>query len=145
MARPSKQSHLSAHQAAFVLEKALADRKLSASDVKHYLSVMHDEISELEERLASLRSAAVEPVKHLVRRGAKAVTEAVTNLTGKASAPKKRKKPVSPEVAASRQLQGQYLGYMRQIPKTKRASFQKISRTEGREAAVAAMKKALGK
>jgi hypothetical protein len=58
---------------------------------------------------------------------------------------RRSKQPLSPERAASQKLQGQYLGYIRQIPKTKRAVYQRISKMKGREEAIAAMKKALGK
>jgi hypothetical protein len=56
-----------------------------------------------------------------------------------------RRRPVTPEVAASRKLQGAYLGRLRQIPEGDRKAFQDIAKTKGREAAVAAMKKRLGK
>jgi soluble lytic murein transglycosylase-like protein len=55
-----------------------------------------------------------------------------------------KRKVVSAERKASEKLQGQYLAYMRQISKTKRASI-KSSRSRGSEKAIAAMKKALGK
>jgi hypothetical protein len=58
---------------------------------------------------------------------------------------KARKKVVSAAGKASQRLQGQYLGYMRQIAKAKRAIYKKISKEKGREEAIAAMKKALGK
>jgi hypothetical protein len=48
-------------------------------------------------------------------------------------------------VKASQQLPGQYLGYVRQIPKTQRAKFRNISQAQGREKAIAAMNKQLGK
>jgi hypothetical protein len=130
-------------QAVFILERATADRKLSRADVRSYLAQMGEEISSLEARLASLRHAAVDPVKRFVHK----VEEKV--MGGDQPFPlkkrKKRVKRVSAEVAASRKLQGQYLSLFRQIPKTKRPTYQKLSKAEGREAAVAAMKKALGK
>lgn len=45
----------------------------------------------------------------------------------------------------SRALQGQYIGLLRQVPKGNRKRFADIARTRGREAAVAALKKRLGK
>ena len=129
MARTKKEVQLSAHHAAFVLEKALADRKLSASDVRRYLGQMHEEISHLEERLATLKSATVSSVSRGVKKSAQVVQQAVERVAPKA---RKARRKVSAEVAASQKLQGQYLGYMRQIPKAKRAFYQKISKANGR-------------
>lgn len=123
---------LSAAQSQYVLERALADRKLNAADVRGYLGEMHEEISRLQERLATLQSLVVEPVKH-----------AAAALATKVRAPRKAR----PKKAgtASQQVQGQYLGFLRQIPKKDRAKYQSIAREKSREDAIAAMKKALGK
>jgi hypothetical protein len=45
----------------------------------------------------------------------------------------------------SRALQGQYIGLLRQVPEGDRKRFQDIAKTKGREAAVAALRKRLGK
>jgi hypothetical protein len=143
MPRPKKAAPVSfsPSQAVYVLERALADRKLSRADVRQYIAGMAEEIRGLEARLASLREAVVEPVKRLVHK----VEEKV--MGGDPSFPKKRRKqrPVSPEVAATRKIQGQYLGVLSQIPKTKRPFYQKIAKTKGREEAIASMRKTLGK
>ena len=143
MPRPRKtaQVTLSPSRAVYVLEHALADRKLSQADVNRYLAGMSQEIRGLEERLAALRDAVVEPVKRLVHK----VEEKV--LGGDPPFPKKRRKQkaVSPEVAATRKLQGQYMSLLSQIPKTKRAFYQKIAKAKGREEAIASMRKTLGK
>ena len=57
----------------------------------------------------------------------------------------KKTRKLSAKTRASYQLQGQYLGYMRQIPERQRVKYKTMAKTEGRESAVAAMKKALGK
>jgi hypothetical protein len=141
MARPKKvaPASYSPSQAVYVLERALADRKLSRADVKHYIGGMTEEIAALERRLASLRDALAEPVKRLVHK----IEVKVRGGDEKQKARKKR--AVSPEVAATRKLQGQYLGFISQIPKTKRAPYQKIAKTKGREEAIAAIRKTLGK
>jgi hypothetical protein len=139
MARPKKPASWSPSQAAFIVERALADRKLSAADIKRYIGSIADEVRSVEERLASLTEAAIGSVRRVFSRGGEVRVPHVRKRSRKA------KGPVSAEVAASRKLQGQYLGLIRQIPKTKRGVYQKISSAKGREAAIAAMKKALRK
>jgi len=45
----------------------------------------------------------------------------------------------------SRALQGRYIGFLRQIPEGDRKRFQDLARNQGREAAIAALRKRLGK
>jgi hypothetical protein len=143
MQRPRKDipTNLSPSRAVYILERALADRKLSQADVNRYVAGMTEEIRGLEERLASLRDAVVEPVKRLAQK----VEERV--LGGDPPFPKKRRKQraVSPEVAATRKIQGQYISLLNQVPKTKRTFYQKIAKAKGREEAIASMRKTLGK
>ena len=141
MPRTSTPTHLTPHQAAFVLEKAIADRKLTHADVKHYVASMHEEISSLEAKLARLKAAVMEPVKRLINKVEKKV------MGGDMPFPlgKKRKMRVSAKRRASMQLQGQYLGLLTGMTKSARAKFKKVAKTEGRDAAIAAMKKAVGK
>ncbi len=47
------------------------------------------------------------------------------------------------EQIASRQLQGRYLGLIRQIPATRRAHYAKIAKDRGREAAIKEMQSAV--
>jgi hypothetical protein len=42
-------------------------------------------------------------------------------------------------------LQGQYLGLLRRLPKTQRGKYQKIAKDQGRDKAIAAMKKSAAK
>jgi O6-methylguanine-DNA--protein-cysteine methyltransferase len=49
---------------------------------------------------------------------------------------RKRRSAITPEQLASRQLQGRYLGLIRQVPANKRAQYQKIAKEKGREAAI---------
>lgn len=155
MARPRKPVtlSLSAHQALYVLEKAVFDRKLTSADVDRYVASMHHEISSIEAKLAHLRDAVVGPVKKLfgggmpfplggrkVEGGGKPFPEP-KDPVGEPPAPKKRKKRVSAKARASRQLQGQYISALRNLPKSRRAQFQKIAKEEGREKAIAAIKR----
>jgi hypothetical protein len=126
--------------AAYILRRALADRKLTAADIRRYSASIQDEIAELESRLADLKEAVVGQVRKVWGRA----TGEVTTRRGRRPS-KRRRATVSPEIAASRKLQGQYLGFIRQIPASQRAGFKKMATQEGREKAVAAMKKRLGK
>lgn len=62
MARPRKNagegSALSSGQAAYVLDRLIAERRISPGEINRYVSEMSQEISKLEQRLASLRAAA---------------------------------------------------------------------------------------
>ena len=122
---------LTPNQARYILEKLIDERTVSAADVRRHLAGMWQEMTFLEKRIAELRGAAgtVQPVKRV-----KAAVKRV-----------RRRRPVSPEVAESQRLQGQYLGYMRQVPEGDRKRFADIAKTKGREAAIAALKKRLGK
>lgn len=62
-----------------------------------------------------------------------------------APAKRRRRAKITPEQLASRQLQGRYLGLIRQIPASRRAQYQKIAKDSGREAAINAMKSAVGR
>lgn len=75
MARPRKNPggpQLTSGQASYVLDRLIRERRISQSDVSRYVDDMGREISELEQRLHSLREAAgsvVEKVVAAVRRG----------------------------------------------------------------------------
>lgn len=95
---------------------------------------MWEEMNFLEKRVAELRGIAGDI--HPVRR-AKAVVQRVAKRVKRAAK--------TPEAAASRKLQGQYIAYIRQIPKRQRKRFAEVAKKDGREAAIAAIKKHLGK
>jgi len=178
---PSPQ--LSAGQAAYVLEKLIADRRISPGEVSRYVSDMHREISDLESRLQTLRthagastgsgsgmtsggttgarrgrppgrppgSGVTASGKRRGRPpGSKNVASSAAASTGGADAAagggkRRRRARITPEQLASRQLQGRYLGLIRQIPASRRAQYQKIAKESGREAAINAMKSAVGR
>jgi O6-methylguanine-DNA--protein-cysteine methyltransferase len=122
---------LTSNQARYVLEKLIDERKVTADDVRRHLAGMWQELNFVEKRLSELRgmTGSVHPVRR-VRAAIKRVT---------------KRRPVSPEMAASQKLQGRYLGYMRQIPEGDRKRFADIAKTQGREAAIAALRKRLGR
>lgn len=135
MARRAQAPSLTSGEARYVLEKLIDEGKVSARDVREHVASMWEEMNFIERRLSELRGTTVgRTVAHPVRsvkRAAKKIAKKTRNLSAK--------------TRASYQLQGQYLGYMRQIPERQRAKFKKMAKADGRENAVAAMKKVLGK
>ena len=136
MARPrAALPQLSPGQATYVLERMIADRRVSAKDVSRYVSEMQREIDELENRLERLRQATGGAAP-AARRGRPA---------GAAKAQRGRRRRVTAEQEASRKLQGRYLGLIRQIPASRRGPFQRTAKEKGREAAIKDLVSALGK
>ena len=150
MARPKKiassSPSFSPSHAVHILERALAERKLSKADLSRYAAEMHEEISHLESRLASLKDAVVgagKRIGHAIEKKLKGGDGPFPH-TEKVSRKKKRK-PISAERKASMQLQGQYLSLFAKLPKKDRATYKSLAKKEGREKAIAEMKKAIGK
>ena len=140
MARPRQPvPTLTPHQAAFVLESAVADGRLSAADVNRYLARLPEHVSMLEAQLARLRGAVMEPVTRILHRE-------TTPAPVSAVPPTKRQRRKQKQAAnPSRQLQGQYIAYIRQVPEKDRSKYKAMVAKNGREATIAAIKKALGK
>lgn len=171
MARPTKQSSspgLSAGQSAYVLDRLIAERRISRGDVSRILSEMGQEISDLEQKLQRLReahggvpAAAPAPARRGPgrppgsttgrRRGrppasaSPAAAAPAAAAKGKAKRGRKRRGPITPEQLASRQLQGRYLALVRQFSATRRPHYAKIAREKGREAAIREMQSSLKK
>jgi len=138
----------------------IGDRRVSPGEIIRYVNEMQHEIAQLEQRLQSLRAAAgggggsyaAAPVR---RRGrppgsrnrAKAAAPAAVAAAGgkKAGRKRRRRSAITPEQLASRQLQGRYLGLIRQIPASRRGPYQRTAKEKGREAAIKEMQHALGK
>lgn len=138
MPRPKKElniSNLSPGHLRYIIESALQTSKIRFLDVEEWLSYIPREVERLEDRLRSLRDAAVEPIQRVLGRR--------PGRPAKASPGRKRRanKPASAEVQASRKLQGQYIAAIRQLPKNKRAKFSAMAKKDGREAVIAAIKK----
>lgn len=114
-----KKSALSPSNAVRFVRALIAEGKIIARDIQRYL-----EIDALEQRLKALRG---------VRRP----------RSQKPQRKRRTKRTVSAEGRASRQLQGKYIAYIRRFPKSGRAKYQTIAKKQGREKAIAAMKKDL--
>ncbi len=177
MARPKKQNastpQLSGGQASYVLERLIAERRISQGDVNRHIGDMHREISSLESRLQMLRSHASASASGSTsgtttgarrgrppgagtrkrrgrpvgsgRKNAAAASAGTATSAPAAPAKRRRRSRITAEQLASRQLQGRYLGLIRQIPANKRAQYQKTAKEKGREAAINDMKVALKK
>jgi len=190
--RPRSQATttLSPGQANYVLERLVAERRISPGEIYRYLSEIDREISSLEERLNALRGAsggsyaagvggsAAGPRRRGRRPGRPRGSKNVQSAAGAAPAAggtktgRRRGRPpgrppgrpgrppgrppgggkkrrggaaLTPEQLASRQLQGRYLGLIRQIPATRRGQYQKTAKERGREAAIKEMQEVLKK
>jgi hypothetical protein len=119
-------SGLTPGQALYVLDRLVRERRVNGREVERMASEMNSEIADLERRLSMLRGdrAAVR-ARGGARRGSS--------------------KPVNPAVAASRRLQGEYMGLMRHISGRDRARIKAIAMEKGREAAVREMRSKLGR
>jgi hypothetical protein len=137
----------------------IGDRRVSPGEIIRYVNEMQHEIDQLEQRLQALRAAAgggggsyaAAPTAR--RRGrppgsrnrAKAAAPAAVSGGGKKVGRRRRRSAITAEQLASRQLQGRYLGLIRQIPASKRGQYQRTAKEKGREAAIKEMQNALGK
>ena len=135
MARTANTPGLTSDQALYILEKLLDERKVTAADVRRHLASMWQEMTFLEKRLSELRGM-VGVAKHPIHE-AKTVVKRVQR--------RRRSRKLSAERIASQKVQGQYLGFLRQIPKNARKRYQEIAKTKGRESAIAEMRKTLGR
>jgi hypothetical protein len=122
MARRAKIPVLTSGQARYILEKLIDEGKVSAVDIRRHLAGMWQEMTFIEKRIAELRGVAssVNPLRRVRRSASKALSKSLA-------------------------LQGQYIGFLRQIPEGDRKPFQNLAREKGRAAAIAALKKRLRK
>jgi hypothetical protein len=120
-------SRVSASDAQQLLQDLVREGRISTADI-HRIR----EIRQLEERLEALRGGA--GGQRGGRRGATA------QVGGK-----RRRSRITAQQLASRQLQGRYLGLIRQIPASQRPRYAKVARDRGREAAIKEMQSALNK
>jgi hypothetical protein len=126
MARtPTAGSGLTPGQALYVVDRLVRERRLNPREVSRIAAEMQSEIAELERRLAMLRNDS----------------SRAAGRAGKTSS----RRPMTPAVAASRRLQGEYMGLMRHVTGRERARIKKLAAEKGREAAVREMRTKLGK
>lgn len=167
---PTSYSH---GQASYVLDRLISDRRISPGEVARYINDMQREINDLERRLEQLRAATnLGAVSEMGGAGAakqrrrgrppgsanrgpgrppgrpgrppgRPAAAAAAPAAPKAG--RRGRSAITPEQLASRQLQGRYLGLIRQIPANKRAQYQRTAKEKGREAAIREMQGVLGK
>ena len=121
-------------QAQWVLERLLADRRISQQDVQRYVADMGREIQDLERRLASLREAAGNgPVVSPVPQGA-------TPMTAK-------RRPGRPNKGSGhpRGIAGTLAVLLRSIPAGEHAAITAIRANQGIKAAISAARAAVRK
>lgn len=123
-------SGLTPGQALYVVDRMVKERRVSGRDVARMASEMNQEIADLERRLAQLRADS--GVRASARRGSARPT-------------RRKSRPVTAAVAASRRLQGEYMGLMRHLTSRERVRVKKIAAEKGREAAVKEMRVHLGR
>jgi hypothetical protein len=138
---------LSPGQASYVLQRLIGDRRITRTDLQHYVNDMRREIGELEERLRSLREATGGAIRSAIQAVTPGRRRGRPPGSGTDGGAKKRRRrgPITAEQAASRKLQGQYLGLIRQIPAGRRSQYKKTATEKGREAAIKEMRTALNK
>jgi hypothetical protein len=113
-------SSLTPNQALYVVDRLVRERRIKAQEVARIAGEMQSEISAIEQRLSLLRGDKAEASK----RGES----------------KRSARPMSAAVAASRRLQGEYMGLMRHVKGRERARIKRLAAEQGREAAVREMR-----
>jgi hypothetical protein len=123
---------VTAGQAQWILERLLADRRISPQDVQRYVADMGREIQDLERRLASLREAAGNgPVASVAPRS-------VTPKTGQRRRGRPRKSSGHP-----RGIAGTLAVLLRAIPTAEHAAIAAIRADQGIKAAISAARAAV--
>jgi len=143
-------------QATYVIDRLLAARQITTTDIKRYLEDIKGEIRAIEERIAILRTTA--PLRTTPRSAKSRVASSVASNTAasnatasnttKASTARSSSRPsrrLSPKKRAALQLQGSYLGYMRQVKAKDKARFVALRTAKGFAAAITALRKHLKK
>jgi len=144
---------LSPGQASYVLERLIADRRISAGEVNRYIGDMGREISDLERRLQALRAATGggAAAGSAPRRRGRPPGRPAAAAASPTAAPRRRRgrrrrgAAITAEQLASRKLQGKYLSLIRQIPASRRGQYSRIAKEKGREAAIRELQNAIGK
>jgi hypothetical protein len=137
---------LTAGQASYVIDRLLADRRVSAAEINRYLGEMQDEIAAITAKIERLRGIATPsaPAPNPPLRGGPAAA-----LREQESAPvptaRRRKMRLSPATRAMRKEQGSYIGYLRQVSERERRRFQRIREMSGYGPAIQALRAYLGK
>jgi len=129
-----KKNILSPSNAMRLVQMLIKEGKILAHDIARYLH-----IAQLEERLTKLRGSKVPHV----RRSKNSSKPKSSKTSKRTKSPKRPKRKISAKGRRSYQLQGKYIAYIRRFPKSGRAKYAKLAKEEGRERAIAEMKRDL--
>jgi hypothetical protein len=121
-------------QALWIVERLLADRRISAKDVNQYLADMQGEIRDIERRLSDLRGAAGTP---------SVATPAAR--TAVASAKTRKRRRVGGKKGHPRGIAGTLAVLLRSIPAAEHAAIAAIRANKGVKAAILAARAAAKK
>jgi len=152
--RTKKLGEIAARDLSYAVGRLIAAGKTTVAEVVRLVAERGDRIKALEKELAALKDGAApsarapagarRPVKKAAR--PKAVKRTPAAKAGKViTRSDGRKFTTTPKVVAARRAQGQYLGYLRQLPDKEKARVRTIARQKGVPAAVVAMKEMLAK
>jgi hypothetical protein len=146
MARTRKVVQIPPAEAVFILEAMILDGKVPTQTLDEYRARYLAEISTLEAKLARLRDLASPALPAVVGAAVAASIPAVARAA-RAARPKvvARVMKLTPERIRSRQLQGRYLGLMRQIPKNvvKEQFGKEAIESKGKETVISEMEQYL--
>ena|SRR5579862_5412850 len=132
MAKPQpSRRRVTAGEALYVLDRLIDSRKVSEREVATIVAEMKMEIADLERRLADLREATG---------GHRTAKAGAPRGDHGGSATPRRRRTVTPELAKSRRVQGEYMGLIRHLRGPARTRIKKLATEHGREAAIKAMR-----
>jgi hypothetical protein len=118
---------LSEGTAKYVLDRFVADRRVTSADVRRYLGEMQSEIRQIEERIARLRAIAADPES----------PGRQTPLPPQRARRTKRR----PARGNGKALGGMYGGLIRRLPRDQQQQYKDIKAADGIEAAIAALRR----
>jgi len=122
-------------QASYVLERLIADRRISLAEVRGYLAAMGSEIEDIDRRLATLREAASHvPMPARAPRSAVVPARQAT-----------RKRRPAKGAGHPRGIAGTLAVLLRSIPAAEHAAIAAIRSDRGIKAAIVAARRAVRK
>ncbi len=107
--------------AMYVLDRLLADKRITAREVAQYVSDLPNEIARVEARLDALRGAKASPLVSPIH--------------------KRRRTPVARRTKGGngKALGGKYGGLIRRLPRSEQTPYKEIKARDGIRAAIAAL------
>ena len=121
-------------EALYVLDRLVKTRRVTEREIAEIIGDMHSEMQTIEYRLAELYAAT-----------GHAMSTASRRIRGAGHATRTRRRTVTPELARSRRIQGQYMGLIRHLRGEARERIKKLAEEQGREAAIKAMRSSADK